>query len=99
MYDKYQNVYKSGFGKLLHIINWSRPYCLNIVRERSQFTEEVNYEHMVAMLITMKYCVKQSKRGLNLRPSTRLNDDINFEFLVRGKSDFDYVKCPETEKL
>ena len=54
---------------------------------------------MVAMLITMKYCVKKSKRGLNLRPSTKLNDDINFEFLVRGKSDFDYVKCPETEKL
>ena len=38
MSDKDQTTYRSGVGKLLHMMRWSRPEILNAVRELSKHT-------------------------------------------------------------
>ena len=40
-----QKVYRSGTGKLLHLMKWSRPDTLNAVRELSRFMSEAGAEH------------------------------------------------------
>ena len=93
-----QKKYRSGVGKLLHMVKWSRPECMNRVRELSRFMGEGTYGHMHAMLRTMKHCISKPTRGLTLKPSMTWNGDRNFEFVVRGKSDSDYAKCTDTRK-
>ena len=46
----------------------------------------------------MKYCVVNAKRVLTFKPSIKWNGDHNFEFVISGKSDSDYAKCPATSK-
>ena len=96
MSEKDQKVYRSGVGNFLHLVKWSRPECLNRDRDLSRFLGEGTYGHMGAMLHTMKYCVSKSKCGLTLRPSTKCNGDRNIEFVIRGKYDSVYTRCPDT---
>jgi hypothetical protein len=51
-----QSKYRSGVGKLLHMMRWSRPDILNAVRETSRFMGEANPAHEKAMLRILKYC-------------------------------------------
>ena len=41
-----QTKYRSGVGKLLHMMRWSRPDVLNPVREQSRHMKEANQAHM-----------------------------------------------------
>jgi hypothetical protein len=49
--------YRSGVGKLLHMMRWSRPEILNAVRELSRYMSGASLAHVKAMQQTMKYCV------------------------------------------
>jgi hypothetical protein len=49
-----QKKYRSGVGKLLHMMRWSRPETLNSVRELSHFMQGAMSAHMRAMLRVMK---------------------------------------------
>ena len=75
---KDHKVYRSGVGKLLHLVKCSRPYFLNRFIDLSRFMGEVTYVHMGAMLCTMKHCVSKDKLGLTLRPNTKWNGGRDF---------------------
>ena len=47
---KDQKTYRSGVGKLLHMMRWSRPEILNSVRELSRFMSGASKAHLKAML-------------------------------------------------
>ena len=93
-----QQIYRSGVGKLLHMMKWSRPDILNSVRELSRFMTEASTAHMSAMIRTMKYCCGTPNRGVLLHPNATWDGNPNFEFVVSGRSDSDYAKDPERRR-
>jgi hypothetical protein len=60
--------FRSGVGKLLHLMKWSRPEIMNAVRDLTRFATKVGEPHIKAMHRVMKYCVDTPKRGLLLKP-------------------------------
>jgi hypothetical protein len=92
---KEQKKCRSGTGKLLHMMRWSRPETLNSVRELSRFMQGAVSAHTKAMLRAMKHCVGAPNRGLCLKPSRQWNGGADFEFVILGRSDSDYAKDVE----
>jgi hypothetical protein len=86
--------YRSGTGKLLHLMKWSRPEILNAVRELSRFMTGASLAHLKAMHRVMKYCVGTPERGLLLKPNRMHDGTADFEFEISGRADSDYAKDP-----
>ena len=53
-----QKKFRSGTGKLLHMMRWSRPDVLNAVRELSKHMKESNLLHYGAMCRVMEHAMK-----------------------------------------
>jgi len=87
-----QRKYRSGVGKLLYLMRWSRPEIMNSVRELSRFMQEASKAHLTAMYRVMKYCVGTPKRGLMIEPTEFWDGDKKFEFTISGRSDSDFAK-------
>ena len=59
--------YRTGVGKLLHLIKYSQIDCLNrIIRELSRYTSTPSCKHMNAMYRVMDYVVSTKDKGLIL---------------------------------
>jgi hypothetical protein len=95
--NEHQKLFRSGTGKLLHMMRWTRPEILNSVRELSRAMLGATMSHLQAMQRVMKYCVSTSKRGLLLKPTGVWDGGAEFEFTINGKSDSEYAK-DETRK-
>jgi hypothetical protein len=87
-----QSKYRSGVGKLLHIMKWSRPDVLNSVRELSRYMSGATMAHVKAMYRVMNFCIKTRDRGLTLKPNCKWDGNPDFEFVISGQSDSDYAK-------
>ena len=96
--EKEQTTYRSGVGKLLHMMKWTRPEILNAVRELSRFMTGATLADMKEMYRTMKYCAGTPNRGLLLKPNAKWDGSPNFVFEVSGRSDSDYAKDPERRR-
>eukprot|EP00173_Palmaria_palmata_P004456 Plantae.Rhodophyta-Palmaria_palmata.ctg6115.p1 GENE.Plantae.Rhodophyta-Palmaria_palmata.ctg6115~~Plantae.Rhodophyta-Palmaria_palmata.ctg6115.p1 ORF type:complete len:181 (-),score=23.44 Plantae.Rhodophyta-Palmaria_palmata.ctg6115:48-560(-) len=97
--NQIQSHYRSGVGKLLHIMRWSRPDVLNSVRELSRYMTEASDTHLQAMYRTMRYIVESKTTGRVIHPDRGWNGDPNFEFVISGESDSDYAKDVETYQI
>jgi hypothetical protein len=95
---KLQAHYRTGVGKLLHMMRWTRPEIQNAVRELSKYMSGATLVHYKAMHRVMGYCVATMARGLLLKPNRKWNGDPNFEFIITGYSDSDYAKDTDTRK-
>lgn len=93
-----QKMYRSGVGKLLHMMRWSRTDTLNSVRELSRFMQGAVLAHVKAMKRVMKYCVGTPNRGMFLKPSGEWDGSPDYEFKVTGRSDSDYAKDVERRR-
>jgi hypothetical protein len=91
-----QTKYRSGVGKLLHVMRWSRPDILNAVRDLSRYMKQASGRHKQAMYRVMRYCTKTSKRGLKLKPTRKWDGNADFKFRVRGRSDSTYASDQAT---
>jgi hypothetical protein len=91
-----QKTYRSGVGKLLHVMRWSRPDVLNAVRELSRFMMVAAPQQMKAMYRVMSYCVATPKRALVLKPERKWDGSPTFQFRIRGKADSTFASCPTT---
>ena len=91
-----QFTYRSGTGKLLHLMKWSRPEIGNAVRELSRFLGVAGVTHMKAMFRVMSYCLNSQERGKVFKPRRTCTPEelSNFEFILEGYSDSDYAKDP-----
>jgi hypothetical protein len=79
------------------MMRWSRPEIYNAVRELSRFmTNGASDAHMKAMKRVMEYCVETKEQGLVLKPDVKWNGDPEFKLVIRGISDPDFAKDPET---
>jgi len=96
--DDDQRIYRSGVGKLLHLMKWTRPDILNAVRELSRFMSGATLAHLNAMYRVMRYCIATPERGLLLKPDTVWDGDPDFEFVISGRSDSDYAKDPDRRR-
>jgi hypothetical protein len=91
--------FRSGTGKLLHLMKWSRPDIKNAVRELSRFMMRTLGAHEVAMKRAMEFCIGTSERGWLLKPTgTWDGKDKSYKFKIHGYSDSDYAKDPETRR-
>jgi hypothetical protein len=91
MNKEMQMKYRSGTGKLLHLMKWSRPDILNSVRELSRFMTGATAYHLKAMNRVMQYCLGTKQKGLTLKPDCKWDGDPNFKFILAGKSDSTYA--------
>jgi hypothetical protein len=62
--EKEKFTYRSGVGKLLHMMKWTRPETLNSICELTRFLGVTARAHTAAMYRAMKYCVRTPNRGL-----------------------------------
>ena len=93
-----QKIYKSGVGKLLHMMKWSRPEILNAVRDLSRHMQSAVPAHLDAMHRVMKCCIGTASRGLELKPNEKWDGNPNFKFKIKGKADSNYAADPETRR-
>ena len=95
-----QSVYRSGVGKLMHLMRWSKPEILNSVRELSRFFAGASVAHMKAMYQVMSYCVKTSSSGRMLKPDRKCDESElkDFKFRIKGRSDSNYASDPESRR-
>jgi len=94
-----QTKFRSEIGKLLHLMRWSRPDICNAVRDLSRHGQKSSKAHLKAMKRCMKYCIQTREMGWCLH-STRKWDgkDRDFQFVINGKSDYDFACCPTTRR-
>ena len=90
--------YRSGVGKLLYLMKWTRPDIQNAVRELSRFMMRAVEAHDKAMRRVMRYCLNTADRGLILKPECRWDGGKDFKFRIHGVSDSDYAKDRETRR-
>ena len=95
--DEHSN-YRKGVGKLIHLSKYSRPGILNSVRELSRFCSKPTAAHMKAMYRCMKHCIKTKNKGVMLKPNDVWDGSKDYEFVISGKSDSDFAKCPMTRR-
>ena len=91
--------YRSAVGKLLYLMRWSRPDILNPVRELSKFVSTGPGEAQEkALKRVMKYCVATKDRGLTLEPNESWDGNKDFKFKIKGRSDLDHAKVPDSRR-
>ena len=93
-----QAKYRSGVGKMLHMMRWSRPEILNSVRELSKYMGRASAAHYKAMHRVMKYCVDTANRGFKLQPARTWDGSKSFKFRITGLADSNYATCPVTRR-
>ena len=96
---KFQKLYRKGVGKLLHMSRWTRPDCLNRVRELSRFMQGATKHHLKRMYRVMDFVVATAQFGWYMQPNAKWDGkDREFEFDIRGKADSDYGVDPATRR-
>jgi len=65
--EKEQTYFRSGVGKLLHMMRWSRPEVYNAIRNLSRHMKASTALHVKSMHRVMKYCVSTPNRGWKLK--------------------------------
>ncbi len=86
-----QTILRSGIGKLMCHMQYSRPDIAQAVRDLARHMTRGDDTHMQAMLRCMQYLTCTMNAGLLLK-QTRKWDGINdFQFKIRGMSGSDYA--------
>ena len=95
-----QSKYRSGVGKLMHLMRWSKPEILNSVRDLSRFFAGATTAHMEAMHRVMSYCWNTREKGRTLKPERKCDEAVlkTFKFRIKGRSDSNYAADPESRR-
>ncbi len=97
--EKDQTKYRSGAGKMMHMIRWARPHINNAVRDCARHMQGATEDHYQAMLRVMDYVISMPERGLFLAPKGDWDGkNLDFEFEISGMSDPDYAKYKDLSK-
>lgn len=94
-----QTTFRSGTGKLLHCMKWSRFDILNRVRELSRFMSGATKEHLKAMKDVMEFCLSTKEKGIVLHPVGQWDGkDRSYPFVIHGLSDAEYAGDADTRR-
>ncbi len=94
--NKDQTVLRSGIGKLMYHMQYSRPDIAQAVRDLARHMTHGDETHMQAMLRCMQYLKCTKNAGLFLKPERKWDGKDNFYFKINGRSDSDYAKDTQT---
>ena len=95
---KEQTKYRSGIGKMIHMMAWSRPDICNAVRDAARHMQSANSFHVKAMHKIMSYCTRTPHRGITLNPVGKWDGKKGYKFKIGGRSDSDYATDPESRR-
>ncbi len=80
-----QTKYRSGVGKMMHMMRWTRPDIYNAVMDCARHMQGTTEDHYQAMLRVMDNVIAMPERGLFLAPrlicGTR-QEDVSANFVV-----------------
>jgi len=93
-----QMQYRSGMGKEMHMMQYSRLDTYNAVRDLARLMTSATQVHYNAMLRMMKYVDDMSDRGFVLNPTRKWDGNKKHKFIISGGSDSDYAKDNQTRK-
>lgn len=93
-----QTKFRSGVGKLIHLMKWSRPEIGYAVRELSKYMKQANAVHVKQLHRLFRHLVTTKKRGLILAPIGQWNGDPQYAFEVSGISDSNYAPSTGNRK-
>jgi hypothetical protein len=79
-----QTQYRSGVGKGMHMMQYSRPDTYNDVRDLARHMKCATQVHYDALLRMMKYVDDTSDRGLVLNLTRKWNGSKEHEFIISG---------------
>ena len=86
--------FRSGTGKLIHMMRFLRLETYNAIRELSRFMSEPYDKHLEAIYHMMHFKIGMPKRGL-LAPKGQWDGSRNYEFEMSAKSDSDSDQDPD----
>ena len=90
--------YRSGVGKAMHIMQYSRPDTYNAVCDLERHMTSATQVHLDAMLRLIKYVSDTKERGLVLNPTRSWDGTKDHEFIISGRSNSDYAKDTQMRK-
>ena len=76
--------YRSGVGKMMHIMQYSLPQTYNAVRDLARHMSQPAPKHMKAMVYCMKHFADRPNCGLVLKPNSKWDGSKSFAFTIRG---------------
>ena len=76
--------YRSGVGKAMHIMQYSRPDTYNAVCDLERHMTSATQVHLDAMLRLIKYVSDTKERGLVLNPTRSWDGTKDHEFIISG---------------
>ena len=90
--SKKASKYRSGIGKMMHMMRWSRLDIYNMTHDCARHIMLAGRTHYDAMVCIMDYCIV-----------LKLHEDwvgisTDHEFVVMIKIHFDNAKCPDTRR-
>ncbi len=91
-----QTTLRSGVGKLMYQIQYSRPNIAQAVRDLAQYMMHGNSKMLDTMYRCMRYVLCTKDAGLLLKPSRKWDGSNEHQFRIRGGSDSDYAKDTQT---
>ncbi len=90
--SKDQSKLRSGIGKLLWHMQYSRPDIPQAVRDLARHMTHGDKSLMDAILQCMQYLNCTKDAGLILKPERKWDGSDSFQFKIKGRSDSDYAK-------
>lgn len=97
--EEEKKVYRSGVGKLMFLMRYSRPDVLHVVRELSKWMSDgAAVQYKKVMQQTIKYILRTRNSGLYLRPELNVKNPRTDCFTVKGRADSNYATNPEIRK-
>ena len=87
-----QTTLRSGVGKLMYQMQYSRPDIAQAVRDLAWDMTRGNSKTLDAMKRCMRYVLCTRDAGLLLQPSRKWDGSNEHQFRIRERSDSDYAK-------
>ena len=97
--NKDQSKCRSGIGKMMHTMRWSRLDIYNVTQDCTRHMTLAGRSQYNAMICIMDYCVTTPERGLVLKPHgdwDGISTDYKFEVMVI--TDSDNATCPDMRR-
>jgi hypothetical protein len=91
-----QTTLRSGVGKLMYQMQYSRPDIAQAVQELARYMSCEKLKTHEAMKRCIRYVLCTRKVGLLWKPSQKWNGSNKHQFCIRGKSNSDYAKDTQT---
>ena len=90
--------FRSMVALTMYMMQWSRPEISNASRGCARVMSNPQVGHEESVKYLARYMVGTPNRGLVLAPQRVWDGDMNFEFVLSGRSDSDYAACKDDRR-